>query len=165
MPGELAIREAGNHSLRLTVRPLTVITSSLDVALIFAGDPRVQSAIITRHADLGGVHFTGGNDVFRGIWQSIAANLKPMRSFPRIVGETGGKDFVFVHASAQPDEVATALARGAAPAPAAGSRERTEKSSAAIWSLRVSITASSSGSASASARSSAKLIALSDRGV
>jgi 1-pyrroline-5-carboxylate dehydrogenase len=59
------------------------------------------------------VHFTGGNTTFNHIWKTVANNLEKYRSYPRVVGETGGKDFVFVHPSADVDEVATALVRGA----------------------------------------------------
>jgi len=59
-----------------------------------------------------GLHFTGSNITFNKLWQSIAGNLSQYRSYPRIVGETGGKDFVIVHASADIDEVSTALVRG-----------------------------------------------------
>ena len=63
--------------------------------------------------DLAGVHFTGSTGVFQGIWETIGTRIRSYRGYPRIVGETGGKDFVFVHASADPAEVATALVRGA----------------------------------------------------
>ncbi len=69
--------------------------------------------IALNHKDLAGVHFTGGNSTFNHIWKTVANNLENYRSYPRLVGETGGKDFVFVHPSADPDEVATALVRGA----------------------------------------------------
>lgn len=62
---------------------------------------------------LAGVHFTGSNATFNGIWSQVVNNMPRYRSYPRLVGETGGKDFVFVHASADVDEVATALVRGA----------------------------------------------------
>jgi 1-pyrroline-5-carboxylate dehydrogenase len=71
------------------------------------GDPALASA------DLGGVHFTGSTAVFHQMWRTIAENLPRYRSYPRIVGETGGKDFVFAHASADVDALATALVRGA----------------------------------------------------
>jgi len=61
----------------------------------------------------GGFHFTGSTEVFRSIWQTIAANLGSYGQYPRIVGETGGKDFVFAHASADPQGLAVALLRGA----------------------------------------------------
>jgi 1-pyrroline-5-carboxylate dehydrogenase len=69
--------------------------------------------IVLKHKDLGGVHFTGGTNTFNSIWKSVASNLENYRSYPRLVGETGGKDFVFVHRSADTKEVATALVRGA----------------------------------------------------
>jgi len=69
--------------------------------------------IVLNNKDLGGVHFTGGNTTFNHIWKTVANNLDKYRSYPRVVGETGGKDFVFVHPSADVDEVATALVRGA----------------------------------------------------
>ena len=65
------------------------------------------------HPDLGGVHFTGSTEVFQGMWRTVGANIANYKSYPRIVGETGGKDFVFAHASADPGELVTALIRGA----------------------------------------------------
>lgn len=64
-------------------------------------------------ADFAGVYFTGSNGSFNAIWETMSRNLSRYRSYPRIVGETGGKDFVFAHASADVDELATALVRGA----------------------------------------------------
>jgi 1-pyrroline-5-carboxylate dehydrogenase len=63
--------------------------------------------------DLAGVHFTGSTRVFRTIWKTIGANIERYRGFPRLVGETGGKDFVFAHASADVDALAVGLVRGA----------------------------------------------------
>ena len=71
------------------------------------GDPAMG------HAELGGVHFTGSTAVFQGMWRTIGTNIADYRSYPRIVGETGGKDFVFAHASAEPDELVANLIRGA----------------------------------------------------
>jgi 1-pyrroline-5-carboxylate dehydrogenase len=68
---------------------------------------------ILKHRDLAGVHFTGSTHVFRDIWKTIGNNMTNYRSFPRIVGETGGKDFIFAHGEADPKEVATAMVRGA----------------------------------------------------
>ena len=65
------------------------------------------------HRDFAGVHFTGSTGVFNGMWKTIGENIPKYKSYPRIVGETGGKDFVMVHKSAQVDVVVTALARGA----------------------------------------------------
>jgi 1-pyrroline-5-carboxylate dehydrogenase len=63
--------------------------------------------------DLAGIHFTGSTPVFQSMWRTIGTNIDKYKSYPRIVGETGGKDFVFVHESANVDEVATAIVRGA----------------------------------------------------
>ncbi len=69
--------------------------------------------IIFAHKEFAGLHFTGGTNTFNTIYRKIASHLDDYRSYPRIVGETGGKDFVMVHASANAKEVATALSRGA----------------------------------------------------
>lgn len=65
------------------------------------------------HPDLAGVHFTGSTGVFHGMWKSIGENIAGYKAYPRLVGETGGKDFVFAHPSADMDAVAVALLRGA----------------------------------------------------
>ena len=65
------------------------------------------------HPDFAGIHFTGSTGVFQSMWKSIGMNIARYKSYPRIVGETGGKDFVFAHPSAHPAAVATGLARGA----------------------------------------------------
>ena len=62
---------------------------------------------------LAGIHFTGSTGVFQSMWKTVGENIKKYRSYPRIVGETGGKDFVFAHESSDPKQVATALVRGA----------------------------------------------------
>ncbi len=71
------------------------------------------SSIILKNKDLGGIHFTGSNATFNSLWRQIAENLSAYKSYPRIVGETGGKDFIFAHRSADPLELASAIARGA----------------------------------------------------
>ncbi|MEI6899112.1 MAG: aldehyde dehydrogenase family protein, partial [Bacteroidota bacterium] len=65
------------------------------------------------HPDFAGLHFTGSTATFNGIWGTVANNMTKYKSYPRLVGETGGKDFVFVHPSSNPQEVAVALVRGA----------------------------------------------------
>lgn len=65
------------------------------------------------HRDLTGIHFTGSTSTFNNIWQQASANIGNFKSYPRIVGETGGKDFIFVHPSADTQEVAVAMVRGA----------------------------------------------------
>lgn len=69
--------------------------------------------VIFCHPEFAGLHFTGSTAVFNGMWKTIAANVERYRSYPRIVGETGGKDYVFVDVDANPVQVATALTRGA----------------------------------------------------
>ena len=77
------------------------------------GDAAQISNVLIDHPDLAGVHFTGSTAVFNGMWQRIGQNLGKYRGYPRLVGETGGKDFIVVHASADPQEVAVGAVRGA----------------------------------------------------
>lgn len=77
------------------------------------GSGPLISGRVLKHKDLGGIHFTGSNATFNTIWRQVAENLAAYRSYPRIVGETGGKDFIFAHSSADPLELAAAIARGA----------------------------------------------------
>ncbi len=76
-------------------------------------DGPLSSEIVFQHADFGGVHFTGSTRVFKHFWKTIGENIDIYKSYPRIVGETGGKDFILAHKSANPREVATAIIRGA----------------------------------------------------
>ncbi len=69
--------------------------------------------VIFKHRDFGGIHFTGSTGVFQNIWKTIGQNIHLYKSYPRIVGETGGKDFIVAHKSADAKQVATAIARGA----------------------------------------------------
>lgn len=82
------------------------------INLIYVDGP-LTGEMIFSHQDFSGIHFTGSTAVFRSIWKTIGENIKLYRSYPRIVGETGGKDFVMVHQSADPRVAATALSRGA----------------------------------------------------
>ena len=75
--------------------------------------PARRSAIrCSRARDLAGVHFTGSTAVFQSMWKTIGANIASYRNYPRIVGETGGKDFIVAHPSADAEAVATAIVRG-----------------------------------------------------
>jgi 1-pyrroline-5-carboxylate dehydrogenase len=76
------------------------------------GDPVPISDALLAHRDLAGVHFTGSTGVFNSMWETIGKNMSRYRSYPRIVGETGGKDFIVAHASADPQALAVAIARG-----------------------------------------------------
>lgn len=71
------------------------------------------SEVILNDQNLAGIHFTGSTAVFQNIWKTIGQNIAKYKTYPRIVGETGGKDFIFVHNSANPAQVATAITRGA----------------------------------------------------
>ena len=82
------------------------------INLVFVSGP-VIGDVVFKHRDFAGVHFTGSTGVFNDIWKTIGNNLSLYKTYPRIVGETGGKDFVIAHSSADVDVVATALARGA----------------------------------------------------
>ncbi len=77
------------------------------------GDPEMITDTCVNHPDFAGIHFTGSTNVFKGIWQKIGNNIHNYKSYPRIVGETGGKDYIMAHGSADPQVVATALLRGA----------------------------------------------------
>jgi 1-pyrroline-5-carboxylate dehydrogenase len=77
------------------------------------GSGRTISDVVLRHEYFAGLHFTGSNKTFDGLWKRISENLSRYRSYPRIVGETGGKDFIFAHSSADPDALATAITLGA----------------------------------------------------
>jgi len=82
------------------------------INLIYVDGPSLGKVCFS-HPEFAGVHFTGSTSVFNGMWKTIGENMGNYRSDPRIVGETGGKDFVLAHKSADPDVVATALLRGA----------------------------------------------------
>jgi 1-pyrroline-5-carboxylate dehydrogenase len=82
------------------------------INLIYVTGPDAGD-VIFKHKDFGGIHFTGSTGVFQNIWKTIGQNIHQYKSYPRIVGETGGKDFIMVHKSADAKQVATAIARGA----------------------------------------------------
>ena len=82
------------------------------INLIYVDGP-IAGDIIFQHPDFAGLHFTGSTGVFQHIWKTIGNNIGRYKSYPRIVGETGGKDFIFAHKSANAKAVATAISRGA----------------------------------------------------
>jgi 1-pyrroline-5-carboxylate dehydrogenase len=82
------------------------------INLVFIDGPTIGN-VVFNHPDFAGIHFTGSTGVFNKMWETIGANMNKYKSYPRIVGETGGKDFVIAHKSADVDVVVTALARGA----------------------------------------------------
>ncbi len=124
--GNLAAAPAMMGNVVLWKPAATAVFSSYQIMRIFMeaglppgvvnfipGDSRDMAAQLLTHPDLGGVHFTGSNEVFNGIWRTVGENASRYRSYPRIVGETGGKDFVVVHPSAEVEGTATCLLRGA----------------------------------------------------
>ena len=82
------------------------------INLVFAGGPTAADVVL-QSPDFAGIHFTGSTGVFQSIWKTIGENIYKYKSYPRIVGETGGKDFVFADPTADPQSVAIALLRGA----------------------------------------------------
>ncbi|MDP6532999.1 MAG: L-glutamate gamma-semialdehyde dehydrogenase [Candidatus Marinimicrobia bacterium] len=77
------------------------------------GSGSTLGPLVIPHPDFAGVHFTGSTAVFQGMWKTIGENIANYKSYPRIVGETGGKDFALVHSSADPDAAVAAMVRGA----------------------------------------------------
>ncbi len=80
---------------------------------VIYGDPVMVTETILSHADFAGIHFTGSTQVFKSLWTQIGNNIQTYKTYPRIVGETGGKDFIISHPSADSKQVVTAIVRGA----------------------------------------------------
>ncbi|WP_203336137.1 L-glutamate gamma-semialdehyde dehydrogenase [Nocardioides limicola] len=80
---------------------------------LLPGDGLEVSEVALRHPDLAGIHFTGSTPTFQHLWRTVGENLTGYRSYPRLVGETGGKDFILAHPSADPDVLRVAMIRGA----------------------------------------------------
>jgi 1-pyrroline-5-carboxylate dehydrogenase len=97
----------------LTMRLLEAAGLPPGVINLVTGDGIAVSQVALAHPALAGIHFTGSTATFRTLWRQVAANLDGYRSYPRLVGETGGKDFVLAHPSADVDVLRTALVRGA----------------------------------------------------
>jgi 1-pyrroline-5-carboxylate dehydrogenase len=76
------------------------------------GNSETVSQVLLNHSDLGGIHFTGSTEVFQKMWRITGENIGKYRTYPRLVGETGGKDFILAHTSAEPDALITAIVRG-----------------------------------------------------
>ena len=82
------------------------------INLVYVDGP-AAGKVVFEHQDFGGLHFTGSTGVFKHLWKTIGANIDTYRSYPRIVGETGGKDYIMIHQSAEVEAAAVAIARGA----------------------------------------------------
>ncbi|MDA3615387.1 L-glutamate gamma-semialdehyde dehydrogenase [Polluticaenibacter yanchengensis] len=116
MCGNVVVWKPANtqiYSAQLIMRILTEAGLPDGVINLVYVDGPTLGSIAFEHPDFAGVHFTGSTGVFNNMWATIGANVGKYKSYPRIVGETGGKDFVMVHKSADVDTVVTALARGA----------------------------------------------------
>jgi 1-pyrroline-5-carboxylate dehydrogenase len=100
-------------SAHYTLRLLEAAGLPPGVINLVTGDGQAVSQVALTHPDLAGIHFTGSTPTFQHLWRTVGENIAAYRSYPRVVGETGGKDFVVAHPSADPAVLATALVRGA----------------------------------------------------
>jgi 1-pyrroline-5-carboxylate dehydrogenase len=96
-----------------TMRLLEAAGLPPGVINLVTGSGQAVSSVALRHADLAGIHFTGSTGTFQHLWRTVGENISGYRAYPRLVGETGGKDFVIAHPSADPAVLSTALVRGA----------------------------------------------------
>ncbi|MBL1065454.1 L-glutamate gamma-semialdehyde dehydrogenase [Streptomyces sp. 7-21] len=101
------------HAAVLLMRLLEEAGLPPGVINLVTGDGRELSKEALPHPDLAGIHFTGSTATFQYLWRGVGENIARYRNYPRVVGETGGKDFIVVHPSADPDAVKTAITRGA----------------------------------------------------
>ncbi|ATY10968.1 1-pyrroline-5-carboxylate dehydrogenase [Amycolatopsis sp. AA4] len=102
-----------SFAAHLTMRLLEEAGMPPGVINLLPGDGKAVSEVALTHRDLAGIHFTGSTATFQHLWGTVGANIAGYRSYPRLVGETGGKDFVLAHSSADIDVLRTALVRGA----------------------------------------------------
>ncbi|MGI8665963.1 MAG: L-glutamate gamma-semialdehyde dehydrogenase [Jatrophihabitans sp.] len=113
--GNVVIWKPSNTQLlaaQLTMRLLEAAGLPPGVINLLTGDGPVISEVVLSHPDLAGIHFTGSTATFQHLWQQVGSRLAGYRTYPRLVGETGGKDFVLAHPSADLDVLRTALVRG-----------------------------------------------------
>jgi 1-pyrroline-5-carboxylate dehydrogenase len=96
-----------------TMRLLEAAGLPPGVINLVTGDGQAVSRVALTHPDLAGIHFTGSTATFHHLWRTVGENIGKFRDYPRLVGETGGKDFVIVHPSADPASIVTTLVRGA----------------------------------------------------
>jgi 1-pyrroline-5-carboxylate dehydrogenase len=105
--------QSQQFAAHFTMRLLEAAGLPPGVINVLPGDGLAVSDIALAHPDLAGIHFTGSTKTFQHLWRTVGENIGSYRSYPRVVGETGGKDFIVAHPSADPDVVRTALIRGA----------------------------------------------------
>ena len=101
------------YSAYLTMKLLEAAGLPPGVINLVAGDGIAVSDVALSDPNLAGIHFTGSTNTFQHLWREVGTNIDRFRAYPRLVGETGGKDFVLAHSSADPDVLRTALIRGA----------------------------------------------------
>ncbi|MEC3981552.1 L-glutamate gamma-semialdehyde dehydrogenase [Amycolatopsis sp. H20-H5] len=102
-----------SFAAHLTMRLLEEAGMPPGVINLLPGDGKAVSEVALTHRDLAGIHFTGSTATFQHLWGTVGANIAGYRSYPRLVGETGGKDFILAHPSADVDILRTAMVRGA----------------------------------------------------
>lgn len=105
--------DAQVYSARVIVEIFKEAGLPSGVINMITGDPVMVTDIILNSADFSGLHFTGSTFVFKSLWKQIGSQIDTYKTYPRIVGETGGKDFIIAHPSADSKQVATAIVRGA----------------------------------------------------
>lgn len=101
------------HSSEVGMRILTEAGLPDGVINMVHGDPKLISSVALHHPDLAGIHFTGSTPTFNYLWSTVGQNIDKYKTYPRVVGETGGKDFVFAHPSAHVEHLVYSLVRGA----------------------------------------------------
>jgi 1-pyrroline-5-carboxylate dehydrogenase len=101
------------YAAHFTMRLLEAAGLPPGVINMLPGDGLEVSDVALQHPDLSGIHFTGSTKTFQHLWHTVGSNIGGYRTYPRVVGETGGKDFIIAHSSANPDVLRTALIRGA----------------------------------------------------
>jgi len=105
--------QAAAYSAHFIMRLLMAAGLPEGVINLVHGPAAAIADVATQRRELAGIHFTGSTEVFRALWKTVGDRIATYRNFPRLIGETGGKDFIFVHPSADVDAVAVALVRGA----------------------------------------------------
>jgi 1-pyrroline-5-carboxylate dehydrogenase len=116
MMGNVVIWKPSDHqvfSARVIMDVLREAGLPGGVINLIYGDPAMITETVLSSPDFAGIHYTGSTSVFRSLWKKIGDNIATYKSYPRIVGETGGKDFILAHPTASPTHVATAITRGA----------------------------------------------------
>ncbi|MCF6222818.1 MAG: L-glutamate gamma-semialdehyde dehydrogenase [Flavobacteriaceae bacterium] len=116
MMGNVVVWKPSDHqiySAKVIVDLLKAAGLPDGVINVVYGDPVMITDVVMTHKDFAGIHFTGSTNVFKSLWKKIGENINTYRTYPRIVGETGGKDFIWMHNTANADEVITAIIRGA----------------------------------------------------